>query len=123
MNEQNRVYSSKSEHSTRVKVDSWKKTVGITLPQNLLERARKRNLNISRITEQALTSILDYMETQNIETSSEFLSSGSFPKKVVASPPGIEPGTPGFLRGFRLKARCSVLTELRALCGPCLSVL
>ena len=90
MNEQNRVYSSKSEPSTRVKVDAWKKTVGITLPQNLLEKARKRNLNISRITEQALTSILDYMETQNIETSSEFLSPGSFLKKE-AGPEGFEP--------------------------------
>ena len=62
MNEQNKVYSSKSEDSTRVKMNSWKKTVGITLPLNLIERARKRNLNISRITEQALSSILDYLE-------------------------------------------------------------
>ena len=34
-----------------------KKTVGITLPMNLVKRARKHNLNISRITEQALLSI------------------------------------------------------------------
>jgi hypothetical protein len=53
----------------------------------------------------------------------DFLSPGSFQKKGVASPPGIEPGTPGFLCGFGLKARCSILTELRALCGPCLSFL
>ena len=83
MNEQNRVYSSKSEDSTRVKVNDWKKTVGITLPPNLLEKARKRNLNISRITEQALSSILDYMEAQNIKPSSEFLTEGSFPKKPL----------------------------------------
>jgi hypothetical protein len=31
----------------------------------------------------------------------------------MAGPPGIEPGTPGFLHSS-LKARCSVLTELRA---------
>ena len=97
MNEQ-KVYSSKSEHSTRVKVDSWKKTVGITLPENLVEKARKRNLNISRITEQALSSILDYMEAQNIqnssETSSVFLSTGSFQKESVVVPrAGFEPAT------------------------------
>ena len=64
--------------------------------------------------------------TRNPETtrkSSDFLNSCSFQKENEASPPGIEPGTPGFLRGFRLKARCSVLTELRALYGPCLSFL
>ena len=39
-------------------------------------------------------------------------------KRLVAGPPGIEPGTPGFpCEVCRLKARCSVLTELRALLG------
>jgi hypothetical protein len=33
--------------------------------------------------------------------------------RIVAGPPGIEPRTPGFLR-FSLKARCSILAELRA---------
>ena len=49
--------------------------------------------------EQALSSILDYLETQNPQTNSDLLSLGSFKKKVEAGPPGIEPGTPGFLRG------------------------
>ena len=36
--------------------------------------------------------------------------------QVYAGPPGIEPGTPGFLCNVCcLKARCSILTELRAL--------
>ena len=56
-------YSSRKTKNTRVKVKQRKKTVGITLPPNLVERARKHNLNISRITEQALLSILDYLES------------------------------------------------------------
>lgn len=57
-------YSSESIQNTRVKVKR-KKTVGITLPENLVKRARKHKLNISRITEQALLSILDYLEASN----------------------------------------------------------
>ena len=94
-----KVYTCNSASSTRVRKPSWKKTVSITLRRELLERARKRSLNLSRITEQALASILDYLDTQNEQTSSHFLSPGSFRKKVDAGPPGIEPGTPGFLCG------------------------
>jgi len=64
-----------------VKVKPHKKTVGITLPINTVERARKHKLNISRITEQALLSILDYLETQNTQTSSNFLGEASFLKE------------------------------------------
>ena len=76
-------YSSKKAENTRVKVKPRKKTVGITLPVKVVERARKHKLNISRITEQALLSVLDYLETQNNETSSKFLSAGSFLKESV----------------------------------------
>ena len=94
MNEQNRVYSSRNGVSTRVKVNNWKKTVGITLPGNLIEKAREHRLNISRITEQALSSILDYLETQNPQTNSDFLSTGSFQKESVMVPrAGFEPAT------------------------------
>ena len=80
MTEPHESCSSKKKENTRMKVKSRKKTVGITLHQNLVKRARKRNLNISRITEQALLSILDYLDTQNDEKSSGFLSTGSFLK-------------------------------------------
>ena len=83
MNKRLKSYSSKKTEITRVKVKIRKKTVGITLPTKLVERARKHNLNISRITEQALLSVLDYLETQNNETSSKFLSAGSFLKESV----------------------------------------
>ena len=81
MNEQNKVYSN-TLRNTRVKMNSWKKTIGITLPRELIERAREHSLNLSRITEQALPSILDYLEPENDETSSEFLNQRCFRKKV-----------------------------------------
>jgi post-segregation antitoxin (ccd killing protein) len=63
-------------------MNSWRKTVGITLPQNLIEKARKRNLNISRITEQALNSILDYLEIQNSDQAQNFLINVLFQRKL-----------------------------------------
>jgi post-segregation antitoxin (ccd killing protein) len=76
------LYSSTDEMTTRVKVNTWKKTVGITLPQTLIEKARIHRLNISRITEQALSSILDYLETQNIKQSSDSLTEGSLRRET-----------------------------------------
>ena len=62
-------HSSKLGQITRVKPRKRepRKTVGITLPLSLIEEARKRNLNISRICEQALQSVLEYMEAQKID--------------------------------------------------------
>jgi post-segregation antitoxin (ccd killing protein) len=93
-------HSSKNEPTTRVKVKTWKKTVGITLPQNLVEKARIHKLNLSRITEQALTSILDYLETQNNEASSRFLTEGSFLKETSeCRGPGLNRRRPGLQPG------------------------
>ncbi|MGQ9641628.1 MAG: type II toxin-antitoxin system CcdA family antitoxin [Candidatus Bathycorpusculaceae bacterium] len=62
-----------------------KTTVSLYLSKNLVQKARKHGLNISRITEEALNSILSYMDSQNIEITSEnsslFLSRGSFQKE------------------------------------------
>lgn len=48
-------HSSKSDQTTRVKSrkEEAKTTVGLTIKPSLLAEARKRNLNISRIYEQA----------------------------------------------------------------------
>ena len=82
----------KSHNKTEVKT-----TVSMYLDRKLVERARNHRLNLSRITEQALSSILDYMESQNSEESSAFsLSTGSlFPKResVVVPRAGFEPAT------------------------------
>ena len=94
MSEPNNDYSSNISQNTRVKMKSRKKTVGITLPPNLIERVRNRKLNISRITEQALISILDYLEPQNNKQSSDFLDKPSFPKEGLMVPrTGLEPAT------------------------------
>ena len=87
-------YSSKKASNTRVKVKPRKKTVGITLPQNLVKKARKNNINISRIAEQALISILDYLEPQNNKQSSDSIGNPSFPKEGMVVPrTGLEPAT------------------------------
>jgi len=87
-------HSSKNEKTTQVKMKNKeaKKTVGITLPLNIIAEARKHNLNISRITEQALTSILDYLAQQNnlessthLKESSDFLPKVLFRKKLLSA--------------------------------------
>ena len=67
-----------------------KTTVSLYLNRNLVERARNRRLNLSRVTEQALSSILDYLEPQKHQ-SSLFLSPGSFPKESGVDGTGFEP--------------------------------
>ena len=51
-----------------------KKTVSLYLSKQIVERARNQNLNLSRVTENALNSILGYLEPQNSRFS---LSKGS----------------------------------------------
>ena len=51
-----------------------KTTVSLHLETNLVEKARSHMFNLSRITEQALSSIPDYLETQNIKTGSQSLN-------------------------------------------------
>ena len=113
MNEQKKVYSSKSEPSTRVKMNSGKKTVGITLPRELVERAGKHRLNLSRVMEQALSSILDYLGTETIKTSSEFLTEGSFPKKPLGRVD--QPGMIATLASWRSRVQIPA-RPLRAIC-------
>ena len=71
-----------------------KTTVSLYISKKTVERARFHNLNLSRISEQALISILDYLEPQNTKQSSKFLITGSFPKESVMVPrAGFEPAT------------------------------
>ena len=57
-----------------------KTTVSIYLNRKLVEKARNHRLNLSRIAEQALSSILDYMETQNFRKSADCSIQGSNPR-------------------------------------------
>ncbi len=71
-----------------------KTTVSLYLTKKTVERARFHNLNLSRIAEQALISILDYLEPQNNKQSSVFLDIPSFPKEGMMVPrAGLEPAT------------------------------
>ena len=82
-------------HSTRVNSSKvlQLKTVGITLPVELVKKARKYGLNISFIARKALIQ-----EINRIENSKGGIGTvGS----DLAGPAGFEPATPG------LKARCS----------------
>ena len=69
-------YSSSLAQTTRVKRQrkTPRKTVGITLPPKLIEEARKKGLNISRICEEALKSVLDYLPSQNLNEKNKSLN-------------------------------------------------
>jgi hypothetical protein len=70
--------SSNSPRGKSHKTTENKTTVSLYLEKSLVERAKKQGLNISRVTEQALSSIIDYMELQFRQTSSNLsLSRGS----------------------------------------------
>jgi hypothetical protein len=76
------------------KKSSEKTTVGIFLSKKTVEQARFHKLNLSRIAEQALISILDYLEPQNNNQSSNFLGTASFLKEGLVVPrAGFEPAT------------------------------
>jgi hypothetical protein len=74
----------------------WDK-VAIIASRDLVENAKNHKLNISIVTQQALSSILDFTDNQNINSSSDFsLSTGSlFPKRESVDVPraGFEPAT------------------------------
>ena len=89
MNEREFKQNHSSDLFTFTRVDSRRKqarkTVGVTITLRLLEEARKRNINISRVCEQALASILECIPQETrTESSINFLTRGSFPKETRA---------------------------------------
>ena len=71
-----------------------KTTVSLYLNRKLVERARNRRLNLSRVTEQALSSILDYLEPQNNQKSSDYPSQSSLSNKVEWTEGDLNPRLP-----------------------------
>ena len=71
-----------------------KTTVSLYLSRKLVERARNRRLNLSRVTEQALSSILDYLEPQNNQESSFIPNQASFSNKVMWTGGDLNPRLP-----------------------------
>ena len=71
-----------------------KTTVSLYINKKTVERPRFHRLNLSRISEQILLSILDYLEPKNNKQSSGFLDTPSFPKEGLVVPrTGLEPAT------------------------------
>ena len=70
-----------------------KTTVSLYLNRKMVEKAKNHRLNLSRMTKQALSSILDYLETQNSNKSSDFLNRRSFLKESRMPRAGFEPAT------------------------------
>jgi hypothetical protein len=84
-----RVPRGKNHNKTETKT-----TVSLYLNRKIVEKARNHRLNLSRTTEQALSSIIDYLEAQNQGRSSAFLSQGSFLKKVECGGWDLNPRRP-----------------------------
>ncbi len=59
-----------------------KTTVSLYIYRKIVESAKNHNLNLSRVTENALNNILSYLEPQNRQNSS-VLGEASFQKKVL----------------------------------------
>ena len=85
MNERDFRQKHSSDVFTFTRVTSKKKeartTVGITISPHILAEARNRKLNISRICEQALSSILDYIPKETQSESSLSLTVGSLQRE------------------------------------------
>ena len=77
-------------HSTSEK----KITIGIYVDRKLVERTKKRRLNLSKVTEQALSSILDYLEPQNYQTSPVMLNHSSTLNNVEWTEGDLNPRLP-----------------------------
>ncbi len=73
-----------------------KTTVSLYLSKKIVEQARKHKLNLSRVMESALISILDYLEPQNNHPTVRVNAEVG----EVVGRPGLEPGT------FCVSGRC-----------------
>ena len=94
MSKLHKSYSSESIQNTRVKVN--RKTVGITLPPELFEKAREQGLNISRVSEQALIAVLTSLDASSSEKERFSPSTRfSFSEREggLVLRPGFEPGS------------------------------
>ena len=104
------IFQGRAPRSVLAKHSTWKKakvprgkhhnktktktTVSLYLNRKLVERARNRRLNLSKVTEQALSSILNYLEPQNNQTTPFMPSQGYSPNKVEWTEGDLNPRLP-----------------------------
>ena len=76
-----------------MKIKGKKATVSITLPPELVKKAREYGLNISKISENALKNYIERLEGVKTETNggSRFLGEASFTKEGSVDGAGFEP--------------------------------
>lgn len=86
----NSVRSPRGESSKNHSQTATKTTVSLYLNERTVSGARNHRLNLSKIAEQALSSILDYLAQKGESESSEVPKPRSF-QKNVADPRGFEP--------------------------------
>jgi hypothetical protein len=67
--------------SDKMKMKGKKAQVQITLPPELLEKAREYGLNISKITENALKEYIEALEKPKMTNGGSFLGEASFTKE------------------------------------------
>ena len=75
-----------------------KTTVSLYLNRNRVEKARNHNLNLSRVTENALNNILSYIISQNRQNSI-FLGEAFGKEGSLVRSPGFEPEYPAWEAG------------------------
>ena len=80
----------------------------ITLPPELLEKAREYGLNLSKITENALKQYIEALEKRKMTNGGEFLGEASLEKKVQRARWDLNPRSPA------PKASALIRTGLRA---------
>ena len=78
-----------------MKIKGRKAQVQITLPPELVKKAREYGLNISKIAENSLKSYIERLEGLKTETNggSSFLGKASFSKEGFVDGAGFEPAT------------------------------
>ena len=81
-----------------------KQNITLYLDKHVIEKARELGLNISKYCENSLIQAIEALSSVSYAKEGGTGTVGSY----VAGPAGIEPTTTG------LKARCSILAELRA---------
>ena len=81
------IYSSKSIR---------RKTVGLTVKDDLLAIAREYGLNLSKLLETSLIQLLEAKNNAQTPNRASFLGTASFTKEGVVRPPGFEPGSPAW---------------------------
>lgn len=91
------------DYSSKTRVKVIRKTVGLTIRQDLLRIAREYDINLSKTLETSLIQLFD-AQTSIPFRNTRFLGTASFVKEGVAGPEGFEPSFSGSEEPFLRKS-------------------